>query len=252
MALNSPERVRLKPSSSARVAVALPGTGSDAEFARSAFGPACAAAGLELIAVEPDPLGVVASYRAALEAAASTGPIFATGISLGAAVALEWAAEHPGSTAGVIAALPAWTGTDTADCPAALSAAFTARQLRADGLDAVVERMRATSPRWLGDTLARSWRAQWPLLPSALEEVAGYPWPGTGRLATAGIPVAVVAATDDAVHPIEVGEQWARLLPTAALRRITLDELGDDPAILGRLGFAAFGFPVVDGGEPLG
>ncbi|WP_280366078.1 hypothetical protein [Nocardia wallacei] len=44
--------------------VALPGTGSDADFARRAFGPACAALDLPFLAVEPDPRAVVASCRA--------------------------------------------------------------------------------------------------------------------------------------------------------------------------------------------
>ncbi|MEV0292657.1 alpha/beta hydrolase [Nocardia sp. NPDC050710] len=220
--------------------MALPGTGSDADFARRAFEPACAACDLEFIAVEPNPRGVVASYRAALDAAAERGPVLAAGISLGAAVALEWAADHPDAVAGVIAALPAWTGPDTAECPAARSAAFTAEQLRADGLAAVTERMRAGSPSWLAAALTQSWRSQWPDLPAALEEAAAYKWPETERLRALTIPVAIVAAVDDPVHPLAVAEEWARLIPDAVLLRITLDELGADPAVLGRAGLAAF------------
>ncbi|TQM31703.1 serine aminopeptidase S33 family [Nocardia bhagyanarayanae] len=220
--------------------VALPGTGSDADFARRAFGPASVARGFESIAVEPDPQAVVASCRAALDAAAARGPVLAAGISLGAAIALEWAGAHPESVAGVVAALPAWTGSDTARCPAALSAAVTAEQLRADGLETVIARMRASSPRWLADALTQSWRSQWPHLPQALEEAADYKWPSTDRLATLDVPVAVVTAVDDPVHPLAVAEEWADLIPRARLFRTTLDELGADPAILGRLGFAAF------------
>jgi signal transduction histidine kinase len=43
--------------------VALPGTGTDADFARRAFGPASAARGLDFVAVEPDPRRVVARPR---------------------------------------------------------------------------------------------------------------------------------------------------------------------------------------------
>src|SRR5207248_2374263 len=51
-------------------AVVLPGSGSDARFVRSAFGPALRARGITLNAVQPRPGGdVVAGYRAALEAA---------------------------------------------------------------------------------------------------------------------------------------------------------------------------------------
>ncbi|MGQ4597719.1 alpha/beta fold hydrolase [Nocardia sp. R6R-6] len=221
--------------------VALPGTGSDADFARRAFGPASTARGLDFLAVEPDPRRVVASCRAGLEQAAGAGPILAAGISLGAAIALEWAAEHPDRVVGIVAALPAWTGPDTAACPAALSAAATAAQLRADGLAVVLARMRASSPRWLADALTQSWRAQWPHLPAALDEAADYKWPDADRLATLAPPLVVVTAVDDPVHPPEVAEDWTALAPRSHLCRITLDELGADPAILGHTGIGAFG-----------
>jgi pimeloyl-ACP methyl ester carboxylesterase len=166
--------------------------------------------------------------------------VLVTGISLGAAIALEWAAEHQGAAVGVVAALPAWTGSDTAACPAALSAAATAAQLRADGLDAVIDRMRASSPRWLADALTQSWRAQWPHLPDALDEAAEYKWPSAERLTTLDIPVALITAIDDPVHPLTVAEEWAALIPRSELFRITLTELGANPAILGNAGLAAF------------
>ncbi|MFE3544784.1 alpha/beta fold hydrolase [Nocardia sp. NPDC059177] len=218
--------------------VALPGTGSDADFAARAFGPAAAARGWALHAVEPDPQAVIASYIAALDAAAARGPVLAAGISLGAAVALDWAAGQPTAVVGVITALPAWTGAETAACPAALSASVTAGQLRADGLDAVLARMRASSPPWLAAALTRSWRSQWPHLPQALDEAAAYAWPTREQLATITVPVAVVGASDDPVHPIAVAEEWASDLPHASLRRVTLAELGENPAILGEAGFA--------------
>ncbi|WP_280347477.1 alpha/beta fold hydrolase [Nocardia neocaledoniensis] len=218
--------------------VALPGTGSDADFAARAFGPAAAAAGLSFQAVEPDPRAVIASCTAALDAAAARGPVLAAGISLGAAIALDWAAESRTAVVGVITALPAWTGAETADCPAASSASVTAGQLRADGLEAVIARMRASSPPWLADALTQSWRGQWPHLPDALEEAAAYAWPTTDLLARVEVPVAVVGASDDPVHPIAVAEQWAATLPQARLHKVTLAELGADPAVLGRAGFA--------------
>jgi len=213
--------------------VGLPGTGSDADFARRAFGPACAARDLPFLAVEPDPRDVVASCRAALDTAARSGPVLAAGISLGAAIAVEWACARAESAFGVIAALPAWTGADTSGCPAARSAAGTAAQLRADGLEAVIERMRAGSPDWLAAALTQSWRAQWPDLPRALDEAAAYAWPTPDTLAALPVPAAIVAAVDDPVHPLAVAEDWSALIPRANLHRITLDELGADPAILG-------------------
>lgn len=224
------------------VVVALPGTGSDAYFARRAFGPASAAAGLDFVAVDPDPDAVIESYRTALDDAAARGPVLAAGISLGAAVAVEWAADRdPAGISGVVAALPAWTGPDTAQCPATHSAAATAAQLRADGLEPVLARMRASSPGWLADALTRSWRSQWPGLPGALEEAAQYKWPEAALLESLDVPLAVIAAADDPVHPVTVGREWARLAPRSVLTELTLDEFGADPGILGRLALSHLG-----------
>ncbi len=187
-------------------------------------------------AVDPDPRRVIGSYRDALDEAARSGPVLIAGISLGAAVAVEWAAEHPESVFGVVAALPAWTGADTTGCPAALSAAATAAALRADGLEAVIDGMRASSPAWLAAALTRSWRSQWPHLPAALAEAAVYGWPEAEVLTSITAPVSIVGAIDDPVHPIEVAKQWAALIPWAELHSITLGELGADPAVLGARG----------------
>ncbi|WP_068277210.1 alpha/beta fold hydrolase [Aldersonia kunmingensis] len=221
------------------VAVVLPGSGSDADFARKAFEPAFDVPHITTIAVEPDPRGVIASYHAALDDAADRGgPVIAAGISIGAAVALEWAALRPGSAAAVIATMPAWTGPPH-DAAAAHSARFTADSLRTDGLAAVTAQMRASSPLWLADALTQSWERHGKHLPEALEEAAAYTAPGPELLAGVTTPVGIVGVVDDAVHPIEVAQQWSVLLPKAALAKITLDEVGADPATLGRSGLAA-------------
>ena len=86
--------------------------------------------GMTVVAVEPDPRGIVASYHAALDAAAADGPIAVGGISIGAAVALRWARRNPARAAFVLAALPPWTGASNG-APAAHSARYTATSLRA-------------------------------------------------------------------------------------------------------------------------
>ena len=53
------------------------------------------------------------------------------------------------------------------------------------------------------------------------------------------MPMGVAAATDDPVHPVEVGVEWASAAPRAALRTVTLDEMGADPAVLGAACLAA-------------
>ncbi|WP_137724879.1 alpha/beta fold hydrolase [Prescottella subtropica] len=215
-------------------AVVLPGTGSDAGFADRAFRPALTHAGIAGIAVDPDPRRVVGSYRDAMDRAADThGRIVVGGVSLGAAVALAWAADNPGRVAAVLAALPAWTGSPV-DTPAAGSALYTADRLRTHGLDAVVAEMTASSPPWLATELARSWRAQWPDLPDALEEAARYRAPDTETLARIQAPVGITAADDDAVHPFTVAKEWTAVLPNVGLSEVTLDEIGADPGVLGR------------------
>ncbi|MBY4130586.1 alpha/beta fold hydrolase [Rhodococcus fascians] len=215
-------------------AVVLPGTGSDARFAEDAFSAAFAGVGLTTISVEPDPTGVVESYVIALNAAArGHNRIVVAGISLGAAVAARWASANPARTAALALALPAWTG-DPAGSPAAQSAEFTARSLREMGLEAVITAMTSSSPEWLARTLRRSWAAQWPALPDALDEAARYQGLELGELARLDLPTVVVGAVDDAVHPIEVARDWARSLPNCTLRTVTLDMIGDDAGCLGR------------------
>ena len=53
------------------------------------------------------------------------------------------------------------------------------------------------------------------------------------------VPMGVAAATDDPVHPVEVGIEWVAAAPRAALRTVTLDEMGTDPAVLGAACLAA-------------
>ncbi|MFC4602817.1 alpha/beta fold hydrolase [Rhodococcus kronopolitis] len=216
------------------VAVVLPGTGSDASFAARAFTEAFSQVGVHTIAVEPDPRRVVGSYLDALgDAATEHGSILACGVSIGAAVALSWAAEHPTRAAGVLAALPAWTGSPV-DAPAALSAAYTASRLREDGLEAVTAAMIETSPAWLGGELERSWRSQWPHLPLALDEASGYGGLTVAQMSLLDVPVGICAATDDPVHPHRVALEWAAALPVSAVATTTLDAIGADAGVLGR------------------
>ncbi|WP_016935763.1 alpha/beta fold hydrolase, partial [Rhodococcus sp. R1101] len=203
-------------------------------FAEKAFGPGLRRRGITPIAVDPDPRGVVASYVAALDDAAENGPLLVGGVSIGAAVALRWAFDNPGRVVGVLAALPAWTG-DPLDSPAAGSARWTASELRTHGLEAVTATMTASSPSWLARELTRSWSAQWPDLPSALDEAACYRALDVDELRAVGTPVGIAAAVDDAVHPLEVGRRWAREIPRAQLATVTLEQIGDDPSVLGRL-----------------
>lgn len=216
-------------------AVLLPGTGSDDDYVTRAFGPALRAAGAEPVAHVPVPDRLIQGYRAALDEAADAAggqPIVVAGVSLGAAVAVQWAIDNPGRAAAVLAALPAWTGASAA-APAAATALATAAELRRDGLAVTTARMRESSPQWLADELTRSWAALWPGLPEAMEQAARFDAPSRAQLQMLQTPMGVVSATDDPIHPLEVGQEWVAAAPRAALRTVRLAQFGTDPGVLG-------------------
>jgi pimeloyl-ACP methyl ester carboxylesterase len=219
-------------------AVLLPGTGSDDDYVYRAFGGPLHGVGALVTTPPPQPGRLVASYLEALDNAARQGPIIVGGVSIGAAISAAWALAHPGHAVAVLAALPAWTGA-AQSAPAALSARHTAHQLRTEGLVATTAQMRASSPAWLADELTRSWLGQWPELPDAMEEAAGYVAPSTVELEQLSVPMGVVGASDDPIHPLEVALEWVSAAPRAALRTVTLAEFGTDPAVLGAACLAA-------------
>ncbi|MBV8346370.1 MAG: alpha/beta fold hydrolase [Mycolicibacterium sp.] len=212
--------------------VLLPGTGSDDDYVYRAFSDALHQIGAVVSAAAPRSSGLIAGYLADMDNAARDEPIVVGGVSIGAAVAAAWALSHPGHAVAVLAALPAWTGSPES-APAALAARQSAHALRRDGLVAATAQMRASSPAWLADELTRSWVGQWPALPDAMEEAADYVAPSCPELSLLSVPMGVVAAVDDPVHPLEVALEWVSAAPRAALRTVTLDELGADPAVLG-------------------
>jgi pimeloyl-ACP methyl ester carboxylesterase len=218
--------------------VLLPGTGSDDDYVYRAFSTALHDEGAVVVTPPPQPDRLIDGYRDALANAARSAPIAVGGVSLGAAVATAWALAHPGHAVAVLAALPAWTGSPES-APAAIAARHSASVLRRDGLASATAQMRASSPPWLAAELTRSWLGQWPSLPDAMDEAARYVAPTCGELERLSTPMGVAAATDDPVHPVEVAMEWVSAAPRAALRTVTLDEMGADPAVLGAACLAA-------------
>jgi pimeloyl-ACP methyl ester carboxylesterase len=159
-------------------------------------------------------------------------------VSIGAAIATAWALRHPRQAVAVLAALPAWSG-EPGNAPAALTARHSAAQLRENGLAATIAEMQAGSPPWLAAELTRSWLAQWPSLPDSIAEAAEYVAPTFEELTALTVPMGVVAAVDDPVHPADVAVEWVAAAQHAALRTVTLDEMGADPAVLGAACLAA-------------
>ncbi|MEJ2859055.1 MULTISPECIES: alpha/beta fold hydrolase [unclassified Saccharothrix] len=207
-------------------AVLLPGTASDEVFVRSVFARPLAAAGYALVAPESRS---VAEHFAALDAAYDGKPLVVGGVSLGAHIAARWAVRNPGRCAGVLAALPAWTGRPDG-APAALAASASAHTVDREGLFAAVGGVEG----WVGDELRRAWPRYGPALPQVLREAAGSAAPTVEELAGLDVPVGVAACTDDPIHPFEVAQRWVSALPRAALRTTTLAEMGTDREALGR------------------
>lgn len=215
--------------------VAMPGTGSDADYIVRAFGSAARELGRELLALQPG-ADLVDGYLRALDAAADEhGPILVGGVSIGASIATAWAlVAGPARCAGVWAALPPWSGSP-AGSPAAASANATADAMEHDGLTATVETMVAGSPQWLADELTRSWTRLYPGVVGQLRAAAALVGPDPQQLTELAVPLAVVVSDDDPIHPAQVGQAWAAAAPRAGLRHTTLDQWGPEPALLGRL-----------------
>ena len=220
--------------------ILLPGTGSDDDYLRRALTGPLEQAGARLVNVTPEPARLVSGYLDALDEALQSNPdgIAVGGISIGAAVATRWALAHQDRTVAVLAVLPPWTGSP-AGAPASLSARHTAATLRLDGLDVTTAAMRSSSPAWLADELARSWRRQWPALPDAMDDAAAYVAPSADELRRLTVPLAVIGASDDAIHPLEVAADWSSWAPRAALRTVRLADFGPCPPILGQACVAA-------------
>jgi pimeloyl-ACP methyl ester carboxylesterase len=212
--------------------VLLAGTGSDDDYVYRTFATALHDVGATVVTPAPQPDRLIDGYLEDLDNAGRTGTIAVGGVSIGAAVAATWALSHPTRTTAVLAALPAWTGAPD-NAPAALMAKTSAHVLRRDGLASAVSQMRASSPAWLADELARSWVGQWPALPDAMDAAAAYVAPTSAQFETLAVPMGVAAATDDPVHPVEVAFEWVSAAPRAALRTVTLEAMGRDPAVLG-------------------
>ncbi|OJY50262.1 MAG: alpha/beta hydrolase [Pseudonocardia sp. 73-21] len=217
--------------------VVLPGSGSDEVFVRAVFAEPLRAVGLDLVAPGPRPgPAVVRGYRDALDAAlaAASGPLLVGGISLGAHVAAEWAVEQrPGAVAGLLLALPAWTGPPNG-APAALAARATAALVRAEGLEAALAPARASAPPWLATELGRAWAGYGDGLAASLECAAATPAPDEARLRGSTVPAGIAGLVDDPVHPLAVARRWRALLPRSALLTTSLATFGADPRAVGR------------------
>ncbi|GAB2838801.1 alpha/beta fold hydrolase [Lentzea nigeriaca] len=203
--------------------VLLPGTASDEVFVRSVFAEPLSQVGAVFTAPR---VRTLSERLTALENAFTGHPIVVGGVSLGAHVAASWAVRNPEKCAGLILALPAWTGAPDG-APAAQAARVSAEIVTGQGLDTAL----SGTTGWLRDELSRAWRGYGDQLVPHLEEAADHPAPTLDELKTLDVPTGIVGCTDDPVHPIEIAREWADALPRAVLTTTTLDAY---PRALGR------------------
>ncbi|TDP92065.1 hypothetical protein EV186_108278 [Labedaea rhizosphaerae] len=208
-------------------------------FVRSVFATALQALGIPISTPAPKPgSDLVRAHLAALDEHSADGPVLAGGISLGAHLAAEWALANPGRCAGLLLALPAWTGAPSA-APAARAATASADLVRSLGLAGALDVSTADVPGWLATELRRAWTGYGEGLADALD-AAIRPAPSAGELAGLDVPAGIAGFLDDPVHPIEVAREWASALPRAALCTTRLTIVGTDPAALGRAAVLAW------------
>lgn len=225
----------------------LPGSGSDDVFVTEAFAGPLADAGFGLHAPRPRPGSQVAEHLVReldLASARFGGRVLAGGVSLGAHLATNWAVRNPERCAGLLVALPAWTGGPgdgplgsgpvAPVAPAVVAALAAADVVATRGLDAALSQVRNGSPRWLADELDRAWHRYGQELAASLRAAAATPGPEPAELSRLDLPVGIVALTDDPLHPLDVAREWAATLPRAALVTISLAEIGRDRRALGR------------------
>lgn len=192
----------------------LPGTASDEAFVRSVFTDPLSQVGAVLSAPS---VRTLSERLTALDSAWTGHPIVVGGVSLGAHVAASWAVRNPGKCAGLVLALPAWTGAPDG-APAALAARASAEIVAAQGITAAL----AGTSGWLHDELNRAWRGYGDQLVPHLEEASESAAPTIDELRTLDVPTGIVGCTDDPVHPIAVAEAWAAAIPRAVLVTTTL------------------------------
>jgi pimeloyl-ACP methyl ester carboxylesterase len=222
------------------LAVMLPGSGSNADFIRRAFGGPLAAAGHRLLAPEPRPgADVVAAATAALADAVRRHQVgLVGGVSLGAHVAVRWAAGRHPPRSGLLLALPAWTGPPSAVAAASAVAATTVQRYGTAAALRVASA--AGGPRWVLDELAAAWPGYGDDLADTLRATSAAPGPDRDELRRVGVPVGLVGFRDDPMHPAEVADEWAGVLPRCAVEWLELADLAEDRSLLGAAAIRAW------------
>lgn len=221
--------------------VMLPGSGSDGDFMRRAFGPllgSCRPVVVEHRSGRADLLAAELSTTLAQLTATDTDVAVVIGVSLGAHAAALWASRRPLISPDLVLALPAWTG---APGSVAAATAAAADQISRSGRDAELARLAQEYPDdWVVAELSRAWRVlPAPELVASLQGTAASWAPARHELQRIENRTAVLALADDPLHPVATARSWAAAIPRARLVEVGRQEPAGDLAVFGRRARAA-------------
>ena len=110
-----------------------------------------------MVTPPPQPDRLIDGYVSELDNAARPAPIVVGGVSIGAAVAADWALAHPGHAQSRYWPRCRRGPGSPESAPAALAAGTRRACCAATGWCRPPSQMRASSPPWLADELTRSW-----------------------------------------------------------------------------------------------
>lgn len=229
----------------APVALMVHGTGSNPEFLRRCFVQSTHAHGYSLASYRlrghgPHPQAAPAGFDRLLEdlaaAVEQASPQVLGGVSLGAHLSAAFAAAG-GAVGGLLLVFPAWTGAP--DSVAAANA-HQAEAILAKGTDRCLRELDAalagSDLHWVYDEMAATWpEHEQDHLVEIFRRTAESAAPGLPELARISIPTSVVSSVDDPLHPLAVGQTWARAVPAAVLSTLSMHDLAPDRALLGEL-----------------
>ena len=151
------------------------------------------------------------------------------GVSMGSAVALRLALDHPRRVKGLALVRPAWTHEPLTEnlVPNIEVAGLLRSMPPADALAAFRSSRTYGQIRGVSRHAAESLCSQF-LRPRAVERSVRLfqmprctPYTDPDQLATVQQPTVVIGCDRDPLHPIEIARTWARLIPTASLESVS-------------------------------
>jgi len=155
-------------------------------------------------------------------------PRILLGVSMGAGTALRLALRSQNEVCGLVLIRPAWRHQPHpanlaifTSIAALLSRYGPVAEVRFSGT-AQYQQIRAESPSTAASLLAQFSKPVARQRVSRLTDMpASTPYRDPRDLSAISVPTLVIGAPNDPVHPLDVADEWASLIPSATLRTIT-------------------------------